>query len=94
MNQYKTPFWIWANYDIEEKENIETSLNYLGGLLLETAGLPKSSYLQYVSEIRTEYPVLTINGYKDKDGISYTLEELPDKLKEYQKVQYYHLYDK
>lgn len=94
LNQYKTPFWIWANYDIEEQENIEISLNYLGGLLFETAGLPQTPYMQYVSSIRKEYPVLTANGCIDKDGRVYTLEELPDKLKEYERVQYYNIYDR
>lgn len=94
MNQYKTPFWIWANYDIEEQENIEISLNYLGGLLFEVAGLPQTPYMQYVSGIKGEYPILTVNGYIDKDGGIYTLEELPDKLKEYERVQYYNLYDR
>ena len=94
LNQYKTPFWIWANYDIEEQENIEISLNYLGGLLFETAGLPQTPYMQYVSSVRKEYPVLTANGCIDKDGRVYTLEELPDKLKEYERVQYYNIYDR
>lgn len=93
LNKYKTPFWIWANYDIEEQENIEISLNYLGGLLFETAGLPKSDYMQYVSEVGKEYPVLTVKGYKDEKGTFYTSEELPDKLKEYKMVQYYYVFD-
>lgn len=93
LNQYRAPFWIWTNYDIEEKEDIEISINYLGGLLFETADLPKYTYMQYVSEMREEYPVLTVNGYRDKNGTFCTLEDLPDKLKEYEKVQYYYMYD-
>lgn len=93
FSKFKTPFWIWANYDIEEKEDVEISLNYLAGLLFETAGLPKSPYMQYISEIREQYPVLTANGFRDKEGAIHTLDELPDKLKEYEKVQYYYMYD-
>ena len=29
MDLYKTPFLIWANYDIEEQENVNISMNYL-----------------------------------------------------------------
>lgn len=93
FRKFKTPFWIWANYDIKEKENVDISLNYLGGLLFEVAELPKSPYMQYISEIEEEYPILTANGFLDKKGIFYTLDELPDKLKEYEKVQYYYMFD-
>ena len=37
QQRQKTPFFIWANYDIQEQTNVEISLNYLNILLFETA---------------------------------------------------------
>ena len=37
MERYRTPFVIWANYDIPEKNVGTISANYLSTLVLETA---------------------------------------------------------
>ena len=39
MQQYAVPFFIWANYDIEEQEDVVISPNYLGVLTAQMAGL-------------------------------------------------------
>ena len=39
QNRHVTPFIIWANYDIEEKQIEKLSSNYLSSLVLETAGV-------------------------------------------------------
>ena len=44
MNLYKTPFLIWANYDIEEQENVNISMNYLSTLMLESTGMKLSPF--------------------------------------------------
>ena len=44
QQRQKTPFFIWANYDIQEQTNVEISLNYLNILLFETAGLQLDEY--------------------------------------------------
>ena len=38
--RYQVPYVIWANYDIGEATNQETSLNYLGAEVLKVAGIP------------------------------------------------------
>lgn len=92
------PFFIYANYDIEEKSGIEISPNYLQGLLLEVADMPLDSYTKYVQELREEIPVITNLYYKDKDGNSYKINDIEspyyDKLQEYWKVIYYNMFDK
>lgn len=70
-----TPFMIWANFPIEEKENVFLSLNELGPLLLDTAGVQMIPYYQYVLQLSREVPVLTSYGrYMAADGniFSYT----------------------
>ena len=94
MLYYKTPFVIWANYDIEEAEGYDISMNYLGGLLMETAGLELSPYFTYLRELRQEYPVITINGYVDKDGNYTNWGSAGDEFPEYRMLQYNYLFDK
>ena len=40
MQQYAVPFFLWANYDIEERQDVVISPNFLGVLTAQTAGLP------------------------------------------------------
>ena len=91
------PFFIWANFDINKKDNIETSANYLESLLLETAGMPKDSYTKYVESVREEIPVITNHYYMNSDGDSYEVSDSSspyfDKLQEYWRVIYYNMFD-
>lgn len=48
QSRYVTPFIIWANYEIEEQNNVEISSNYLGSYILEQAGLELSPYNRFL----------------------------------------------
>ena len=91
------PFFIWANYNIDKKDNIETSANYLESLLLEAAGMPKDSYTKYVENLREEVPVITNHYYMNNDGDSYEVNDSSspyfEKLQEYWRVIYYNMFD-
>lgn len=106
--RYEVPFFIWANYDIEEQNGIEISANYLSALLLETAGLPMPAYQIYLAGLRGEVPILTSrylvtsDGYAGMpDGYEEYLEELENVseteqknlLTRYRQLQYYLLFD-
>ena len=65
---YKTPFIIWANYDIPEGTVDRISANYLHVLLMQTAGLPLTTYDKYLADLYREYPVITAQGCRDKTG--------------------------
>lgn len=91
--RYTVPYLIWANFDIEEKSEADTSVNYLGGHLLETAGLPLSDYQRFLKEEETAFPVLSAERAEKADG---SVEEPMDcmgELTDYRMVQYYELYD-
>ena len=94
---YVVPFFIWANYDIEEKKDIEVSTNYLQSLLFETANLPMNSYTKYISDFREDIPVITSQYYKDRDGNLYKIDdrESPyyDRIQEYNRIVYYQMFD-
>lgn len=98
MNFYKTPFLIWANYDIEEQENVNISMNYLSTLMLESTGMKLSPFNQFLLDIHKQIPVLTTNGYFGEDGSYYSLkdESSPyyESLRKYQILQYNDLFDK
>ncbi|MCI8549056.1 MAG: sulfatase-like hydrolase/transferase [Lachnospiraceae bacterium] len=94
--RYQTPFVLWANYDIGEAENIDISANYLGTLLMDVAGLEKTPYQNYLSELQKQLPVITANFCKDADGNFYStsdFDQLDQLLKGYEIIQYNHLFD-
>ena len=95
QNGYKVPMIMWANYDIEEQDINQISVNYLSGLLMEQAGLPLTDYQTYLQSLRKTLPVITANIYIDKDGqfYEYSDEAYKDQLNQYSILQYNHLCD-
>ena len=96
MNKYRTPFIIWANYDIQEQTNVEISLNYLNILLFETAGLQLDEYQTFRKNLwQGQIPMMNAVGYRNDDGdlVEYddAPEEIQNLLNEYQNIQYYRM---
>lgn len=94
QQKYVTPFFIWANYDIEEKQNVVTSANYLSTLLFETAGMKEVPYQKFLSELREKIPAINANGYMKEDGKWYTSKEDEPLLQQYWIWQYANMFDK
>ena len=76
MQQYAVPFFIWANYDIEEQENVVISPNYLGVLTAQMAGLPLTGYMNFLSQMYEVLPAITPVGFVTADGQFVEEEEL------------------
>lgn len=96
QQRQKTPFFIWANYDIQEQTNVEISLNYLNILLFETAGLQLDEYQTFRKNLwQGQIPMMNAVGYRNDDGdlVEYddTPEEIQNLLNEYQNIQYYRM---
>ncbi len=95
--QYKVPFVIWANYDIEEASGVETSVNYLGSRLLKIAGIDRDGFGSYLEELSQSFPVISARRVVTADDVSYdkddALKELSEELSTYQVLQYYNLFD-
>lgn len=66
-----TPFIIWANFDIEDKDMGTISINYLVPALFETAEVPLSQYYQYMLNLMEDVPILMSNSYYDKNMNEY-----------------------
>lgn len=93
--EYRVPFIMWANYDIEEQKDVVTSPNYLSVLLCETAGVRLTPYQEFVRDLREDYPVVTANFYMDAEGNYYPNNEMANvpEFNDYRILQYNQIID-
>ena len=92
-DRYKVPFFIWANFDIEEETGVETSANYLGAKTLEAAGVPMDGYFTYLSGLSETVPVISANHVTLADGTFTNADDQAELLSDYKGYQYYRLFD-
>ena len=57
--RYQVPYIVWANYDIDEATDQDTSVNYLAANVLKAAGVPTSDYQKFLLDMEKEYPVIS-----------------------------------
>lgn len=91
--RYQVPFFIWANYDIEEESDLNISANYLGSRTLDAAGLPKPGYFSFLSELEKQVPVVSANHVSLSDGTFSAADDQDELLREYKTFQYHQLFD-
>lgn len=94
FRQYKTPFLIWTNYGVEEKQNMEISANYLGALVLQTAEIKGNAFFNFLQQEMEEYPVLTTNGYRNAAGELLVWPDTEGIFADYRIMQYKLLFDR
>ena len=98
MLRYQVPFYIWANYDIPEQTGEFTSLNYLPIRLMEAAGLPLSSFYQFLSDVRADIPAINHFGFYSSAGDLLTQDQADSKqshwLSLYEAAQYNNIFGK
>lgn len=74
---YQTTYVMWANYDVtdeaQESQQLDTSTNYLSGLLLSSIGAPVSEYEEAQLGLRESMPAINLYGYEGADGSWYAL---------------------
>lgn len=86
VNKYKTPFVMWANYDIETQTDITLDSSVLGAYTLLNAGIELPNYLKYnyyassMMDGFNNYFVLGKNNqfYKYSDTIDPALQQYLD----------------
>ena len=83
MQQYAVPFFIWANYDIPEQEDVVVSPNYLGVLTAQAAGLPLTGYMNFLSQMYEQLPAITPVGIVTGDGQFLAEKELDPEQQEW-----------
>ena len=92
---FMTPFFIWANYDINEEQS-NFSLSYLSSKLWEVAGFPKTPYMKFRDDIKKEVPMLNPFTYMDPSKKWHWRTEVTPTSKyidKYGRVQYYMTHD-
>lgn len=97
QKMYTTPYFIWTNYDIEEKQDVDMSLNYLSSYAMEVLGLPMTGHQKYLMNLYQKYPVMNTVGIIDaeENHISYQEmdEECKDEIVKYHNIIYHYMFD-
>lgn len=93
---HSTPFVIWSNWGLEEKDMGFIGMPYLMPLLLQAAGVDQPPYYQYmVDNLMDNVPVLTSFGvYLDKEGTQYSYtdqSEYSEMIDQYLYMEYWNL---
>ena len=83
LQQYAVPFFIWANYDIEERQDMVVSPNYLGAITADLAGLPLTGYMNFLLQMYQELPAITPVGFITADGQCLKKNELSQAQKDW-----------
>ena len=97
QKKYEVPFFIWANYDIPEQENVYTSMNYLSGLVLQTAEMGMTPYQKFLLDLREKIPAMNMMGYLGDDGewhYYYEENQYKELLDKYWHIQYNNVFAK
>lgn len=94
---YSTPYVIWANYDIEEQQDVDMSANYLSSYVLNLIGADLTGYNKYLLDLQKKLPVITGLFYAGDDGVFRNIDEesqYTSVINEYSQIQYNGLFDK
>ena len=100
QKHYQVPFVIWNNFGLKKDESIDlSSVNYLGAIIVEEAGLDPSDYYKYELNMRKQIPALAAGAWVDAEGNfhSWTDRDKDEKysglLNDYNTLMYNHLID-
>lgn len=97
QKMYTTPYFIWTNYDIEEKQDVDMSLNYLSSYAMEVLGLPMTGHQKYLMDLYKEYPVINTVGIMDVEGNHISYQEADEKcekeIEKYHNIIYNYMFD-
>ena len=97
QKRYQVPFFIWANYDIEEAHYDNVSANYLPLLTLKASGAELPPYYEYLDSLMGRVPMMNSLGYQDSLGKHHYYEDGTKEqnwIDEYKDVQYNALFDR
>ena len=91
-----TPFFIWANYDIAEAQDVQISANYLSAYALDVLGCAGSGYDALRLAAYAAVPRVNNDGFYTADGEWHAISFAPDyaALTDYRIMQYAQLFDR
>ena len=92
--KYTVPYYIWANYDLNDVSYPELSTNYLAMALKDAAGLPMDSYDHFLYQLYDSYPAMTGRLLMQDNGLIFSKGcYWSEELSEYQLYQYYRMFE-
>lgn len=95
LDKYRVSYALWSNYDIGEYSIKETSINYLPVILSDIINIKTPAYFNFLKNLRNELPVITANGYKDKEGNWHKKNDKSSKyydlINKYNYIEYYYM---
>ena len=96
---FSVPFFIWTNYPTQEDTVPRTSLNFLGTMVLERAGIPLTPYYRFLKELQEHIPAINARGYFSLSKGKYRhVEDAEGEEKEwldkYNMLEYNSMFDK
>ncbi|MCD7843551.1 MAG: LTA synthase family protein [Clostridiales bacterium] len=94
---YVAPFFIWTNYDSQEAQDVMLSTNYLGALAALVSNYPTTEYMDFLTDVYAQLPVVQTIGYINSDGLltdeeTDLTEEQQELLSQYETLSYYNLF--
>lgn len=93
--RFITPYVIWTNYSSDFEEIPDISINYLGSLVLEYAGVQLPRYNQFLLQQRKKIPVLGLRGIYNEEGQFVPYESVAEELlQDYKILQYMRIEDR
>lgn len=94
FDMHTVPFFVWANYDIEEQTVEVTSVNYLTNYIYDVAQIPKPGYNRFLEELQESLPIFSINEvYSQSENKYIKYSELPENEAELMQQYNYLVYN-
>lgn len=100
MMWYETPFYVWTNYEMEEKEMGRLSSVYLGSHVLDLANVKITPYDAFLVNLSEQLPVVHFLGCYTPDDEFYLWKEaetgghpFTEQLMQYEMLVYNHSID-
>lgn len=89
QKRYTVPYYIWANYELNDVSYENVSANYLSMVLKDVAGLPFDSWDNFRKSVYEKYPILTSRLIMNHNGVRFSRGMVEDKLLDkYEMIQY------
>lgn len=95
--KYVVPFILWANYDIEEEEDVVISGNFVSSYLLDKIGLATTPYNEFILHVYDKIKAMNHIAYQDEYGQWHDYEEdneYSELLEQYSMIQYNNVFGK
>lgn len=97
QKMYTVPFFLWCNYDIQERQIERMSINYLGAFLCSELDLPRTGLQKYLADLYQDMPVINSVAVSDAAGQFSPKGSLPqaqdERLAQYNGIIYNYMFD-